>query len=140
MICSWISRTSAALLLAAGLALLFGADDVLPRLVPGFPRAAAWLGQLLGGAWIGVATINWHTRSALTGGIYGRPVVTLNTMLYLVSAMVLLTPARKPDAPAALAALAVPFMLLALAYGWLMFRGPFERDLKQHAASLAPRQ
>jgi len=44
------------------------------------------------------------------------------------------------DAPAALAALAVPFMLLALAYGWLMFRGPFERDLKRHAASLAPRQ
>ena len=31
--------------------------------------------QLLGGAWLGVATLNWFTRGQSIGGIYGRPVV-----------------------------------------------------------------
>ena len=59
-------------------------------MVPAFPPAAAWLGQLLGAAWLGVAALNWLQRTALLGGIYGRPVVFANTVMYVVSALSLL--------------------------------------------------
>ncbi len=72
-----ISVASATILLLAGLPLLFAPDAVLPR----FPVAGIWLGQLLGAAWLGVAALNWLSRSAVLGGIYGRPVVLANLAL-----------------------------------------------------------
>jgi len=63
MIFSVLSRISALVLLIAGITLLFAPDVVLPAVVPGFPTAAAWLGQLLAGAWLGVAALNWLQRS-----------------------------------------------------------------------------
>ena len=103
-----------------GLVLLFAPDFVLPRLVPGFPPSAVWLGQLLAAAWLGVAALNWLTRATLLGGIYGRTVVMPNVILYFVSAMALL----KAD----VWLLSVPAALFAGLYGWLLFRGPLERD------------
>jgi hypothetical protein len=123
-----VSRASAAVLLVAGVALLFAADVILPRLVPGFPPGAAWLGQLLGGAWIGVAALNWLGRSAVLGGIYGRPVVVANLTLHFVSALVLLRAATRAAAPGALLLAALPAASLALAYGWLLRRHPFPDD------------
>jgi hypothetical protein len=87
MISSLVSRCSAALLLLGGLALLFASDVVLPALVPAFPASAAWVGQLLGAAWLGVAALNWLRRRAVVGGIHGRPVVFANLVLYFVSAL-----------------------------------------------------
>src|SRR5215204_2503209 len=130
MMSTRISQVSAVLLLAGGLALLFAPDDILPRLIPGFPVAGAWLGQLLAGAWIGIAALNWYNRSTLLGGIYGRPIVLANAALYFMSATALIKVAGRGDTPVALAVLTVPFGLLAIAYGWLMFRGPFEGDVE----------
>jgi hypothetical protein len=67
------------------------------------------------------------------GGIYGRTIVTANTLLYFVTATVLLTPVTRSDTPAALWILAVPVGLFAGIYGWLLFRGPFTRDLERRA-------
>ena len=131
VISAFISRASAVFLLAGGIALLFGADDILPRIIPGFPPAGAWLGQLVAAAWLGIAALNWLNRSALLGGIYGRPIVLANTALYFVSAMVLLQAARPPAASRAVAVMIVPFGVFAVAYGWLLFRGPFERDVER---------
>lgn len=58
MISSLVTRGSAAALFLGGVALLFAPDLILPGLVPGFPPAASWLGQLLGAAWLGVAALN----------------------------------------------------------------------------------
>lgn len=80
-----LSRVSAVVLLVAGLVLLFAPDVALPALVPGFPPAAAWLGQLLAAAWLSVAVLNWLQRSSMLGGIYGRPMVVANLTLYLIS-------------------------------------------------------
>ena len=102
MISTVVSRVSAALLLAAGVVLLFAADAVLPALSPGLPASAAWLGQLLGAAWLGVAALNWLQRNQLLGGIYGRPVVFANLALYLVGALSLLGALRDPAAPRSL--------------------------------------
>lgn len=126
MISSLLSRVSAVVLLIGGAALLFAPDVLLPALVPGFPPAAAWLGQLLAAAWLGMAALNWLQRAAVLGGIYGRPVVLANLALYFVSALSLLRAAAGGAAPAAAwgaLALAAP---LAMAYGALLLRGPFD--------------
>ena len=124
MISSFITRTSAALLAAAGLPLLFASDVLLPRLIPGFPVASSWLGQLIAAAWLSVALYNWNSRETVLGGIYGRPSVNLNLVLYVVSAIALL---KVRDATLAVRVIAVPFALMAVVYGVLLVRGPFDR-------------
>lgn len=126
VISSLLSRVSAAVLLVGGAALLFAPDALLPALVPGFPPAAAWLGQLLGAAWLGVAALNWSQRAALLGGIYGRPVVLANLALFFISALSLLRALLRDAAPAALWSLLVPLAVLAAVYGALLLRGPFD--------------
>lgn len=124
MTSSIIARASAALLAAAGLPLLFASDAILPRLIPGFPVTSSWLGQVIAGAWLSVALFNWNSRETVLGGIYGRPSVNLNLVLYVVSALALL---KVSEATLALRAIAVPFVVMAAVYGVLLFRGPFDR-------------
>ncbi len=132
MITRQLSRASAIVLAAGGIALLFAADDILPRLVPGFPVAAAWLGQLVAAGWLAVAALDWLGQSALLGGIYGRAQVMANLALYFMSATSLLRVAMRGDAPAAVWIALVVSIPFAAAYGWLLFRGPLERDLAAH--------
>jgi uncharacterized protein (DUF2164 family) len=126
MISAWITRVSAAVLGLGGLALLFLPDVLLPALVSGFPAEAAWVGQFLGAAWLGVAALNWLQRAARLGGIYGRPVVLANLVLYFVSAMVLVRVLLGGGGTAGLWLLAVPMLVLAAVYGALLLRGPFD--------------
>lgn len=72
--------------------------------------------------------LNWHSRHRILGGIYGRPVVTANVILYWIGGMVLFNAARRPDAPRALWSIALPALTLAAIYLWLMLRGPLPRD------------
>ena len=123
------------MLLLGGLALLFASDAILPRLIPAFPAAGTWLGQVLAAAWLAIATLNWLSRSVLLGGIYGRPVVLTNAVLYFITAMVLLKIVTWADAPPALWLVVVLTVLLAGAYGWLLFRGPLERDFEIYRRS-----
>lgn len=139
MICTHLSRASAVLLLLGGLALLFAPDVILPQLIPGFPPAGASLGQLLAAAWLAVGALNWLSQASLLGGIYGRPVVSTNAVLYFMVTTVLLNDVAKRDAPAALYLLLVPIVPLAATYGWLLFRGPFDRDFDRYRRSHAPR-
>lgn len=117
-----LMRASALLLLIAGLSLLFAADMILPLSVAGFPADAAWLGQLPGAAWLAVAALNWLNKGSRLGGIYGRPVVLTNAVLYFVSAMVLLKVAALPEAPALVVVGAIVSVVFAALYAWLMFR------------------
>jgi hypothetical protein len=126
MISSRITIASAIVLFVGGLALLFAPDIVLGRLVPGFPPGAAWIGSLLGAAWLGVAALNWLHRTTLLGGIYGRPVVYPNFVLFLVSALVLVRVVLRPGMPAVIWLFAAPFFVLAVVYALLLFRGPFD--------------
>ena len=129
-----ISRTSAILLGLAGAALLFAADAVLPRLVPGFPAGGSWLGQLLGAAWLGVAALNWLSQGAILGGIYGRPVVLANAAVHFISALVLLKAAQGAGFDRTLLLLALPAAVLAIVYWLLLLRGPLARDLPPQPA------
>lgn len=126
MISSRLSLLSAAVLLLGGVALLFASDMLLPALIPGFPPAASWLGQFLGAAWLGVAALNWLQRGTRLGGIYGRPVVFANLLLYFVSALSLLRGLLGGGIPTALWAVFAPAAALAAAYAALLLRGPFD--------------
>ncbi len=120
---SAISRVSAVYLGAVGLALLFASDTLLPKMIAGLPPDAAWLGQLVAGAWLGAAVTNWNGRNNLLGGVYGRPLVNLNLMLYMVGALALV---KGGDGQLVLWLLTVPTSLLAIVYGALLLRGPFD--------------
>ncbi len=124
MISSMVSRASAGFLVLMGLPLLFASDALLPRVVPGIPAHATWLGQLLSAAYLSVAFYNWNTRSAILGGIYGRPAVLLNFGLYGISGLALLK--VSPTLPYVRLA-ALPFALLAGVYAVLLLRGPLDR-------------
>lgn len=121
-----VASTSAVLLCAAGLPLLFAADVILPRIIPGFPIASSWLGQLLAAGWLSVALFNWNSRHTVLGGIYGRPSVNLNLVVYVVSGLALL---KAREATLAVRAIAVPFVAMAVVYGVLLFRGPLDRPV-----------
>ena len=126
MISSLLSRISAIVLLLGGFVLLFASDAVLPALVPGFPPSAAWLGQLLAAAWLGIAALNWLQRSALLGGIYGRPTVLANVAVYFISALSMLRALLGQGVPSVLWAVFAPLVALAVTYSALMLRGPFD--------------
>lgn len=126
MISSIVSRSSAAFLLCLGLALLFAPDAILGTLTPGFPPQASWLGQLLAAAWLGIASLNWMQRTAIIGGIYARPLVSTNFVVYVVSALSMVRVVSTPGAVSGAWLLTVPMCVLAVAYAALMFRGPFD--------------
>jgi hypothetical protein len=108
---------------------LFAPDVVLPRLSPGFSAAALWVGQLLGAAWLGLSAFNWIHRRAVLGGVYERPVVCANLIQYFIGAIVLVRAAQRASSSSSTVPLwlmAVPAAALALAYGVLLFRGPFD--------------
>ena len=120
------------MLATGGIALLFASDVVMPRLVPGVPVSGAWIGQLVAAGWLAVAASNWVARSALIGGIYGRPLVMANFALYFVTATSTLRPAL--GAPSVLLwTIAVASTAFAVLYGWLLVRGPFARDFDERA-------
>lgn len=129
---SLIARTSAVILAAGGVPLLFAADSLLPALVPTIPPAAGWLGQLMAAAWLSIALFNWSTRNTTIGGIYGKPAVMLNLTLYLVSGLGLL---KAPAAPLAVRVVAVLLLAMAALYGRLMFGGPMDRTVTTAARS-----
>jgi hypothetical protein len=126
VISSLLSRASAALLLVGGIGLLFAPDVLLPRLLPGFPTAAAWLGQWLGAAWLAMALLNWMLRTVLMGGIYGRPIVMANLVLYVISALSLFRVLWSGRATQGLWFVLAPTAVFAVAYGALLLRGPFD--------------
>jgi hypothetical protein len=120
MITRLIASVSAIVSGTSGVVLLFAADVALP-LLTGLPPGAIWLAQLVGAAWLGIAALNWLSRGATLGGIYGRPVVIANVAAWFITSTVLL---KAPFAAGPVAAL-VPGAFAAL-YGVLLFRGPFD--------------
>lgn len=126
MISSLLSRASAAVLLVGGIVLLFASDALLPAVLPGFPPSGAWLGQLLGASWLAVAALNWLQRGAILGGIYGRPVVFANLVLYFISALSLARALFDGGAPSVLWLPLVVMGVMAAIYAALLYRGPFD--------------
>jgi len=129
MLSSHLSRASALFLGVAGFSFVFAAREMLVLLAPGTPRAATWIGQILGAALVGLGCLNWFNRHALLGGIYARPVVLANSMFYVVGALSVVgsSAALTTTRPVAQGVAAV-LGVFAACYAWLLFRGPLDRD------------
>lgn len=123
-----ITRFSAFILAAGGIALLFGSEELLTPVVPGAAAGVTLLGQLVAGGWLAMAWLNWNQRHLLIGGIYGRPTVLANFTLYLVSSSSLAHRVIGGDTPAVLVMLGLIFGVLTLVYATLLLRGPFGSD------------
>lgn len=137
MLSSHLSRVSALFLGVAGFAFVFAPRELLARLAPGTPPTAAWIGQLLGAALVGLGCLNWFNRHTLLGGIYARAVVLANTMFYVVGALSVFgasaaLTATRPMAQSVAGVLGV----FAACYAWLLFRGPLERDIATYRTTL----
>lgn len=119
-----IMAASAAVMAVAGLALLFAPAAVLSLYGVVLPRPELVLIQLLGAALLGNANINWLARSAVLGGIYGRPLIAGNLTHSFVAAMVLLRAALGgADRPAVWATVAL-YGLCAAGFASLLRRQP----------------
>lgn len=125
MVTRLLSHFSAFVLFVCGVVLLFAPDVVLPAVVPGFPPAGAWLGQLLAAGWFGVAVLTWLQRNAVLGGIYGRPTVLANAVVYFISALSLIRALHDHAAPPLTWIAVVVTGALAIGYWALLLRGPF---------------
>lgn len=117
------------MLFLGGAILLFASDTVLPRVTPDVEPAATWPGELIGAGWLALAALNWLSRDSVLGGIYGRPIVIANVALYFITAMVLLRVAVEGGGPGMLWVVGGATLLLAGIYGWLLLRGPVDRDI-----------
>lgn len=125
-ISSLASHASALVLAAGGLALLFVPRSIVAAIGAPSSTAADMVVQLLGAAWLGLAVLNWLQRGAIIGGAFMRPLVSANMMHYLVAVLVLWKgPPRRDSMLVWTATIVVG--LLAIVYGALLMKGPFDR-------------
>jgi hypothetical protein len=116
-----------------GAAILFCAAGVLALFLP--EELSAMLGtpgiatnplvmQILGGALFSLGMLDWMSRFATVGGIYGRPVVITNLTFFFIATTTLARRAIGSDGDvAAYAALAVG-AIFALWFARIMFGPP----------------
>ena len=121
-----VSHTSALVLAAGGVALLFAPRSIIAAVGAPPSTATDLLVQLLGGAWLALAGLNWLQRGAIIGGVFMRPLVFANTIHFVIAALVLWKAPQRHEA-AVVSSAAIVIGLLAIVYGALMMKGPFDR-------------
>lgn len=113
---------SALALLMLGLTALFFPDLA----ADGIGSGASVPVQLFGGGLLGFAALNWIGRSAILGGIYGRPIVVGNFGLGVSTAGTSISASLDGRLPGWGWVLAAVFTIHALGFFWLMRRPPWE--------------
>ncbi|MDQ3171426.1 MAG: hypothetical protein M3Q55_14925 [Acidobacteriota bacterium] len=83
--------------------------------------------QALGALYLALAMLNWMSRGATIGGIYGRPLVVANLLYFMMTGIVLARWAAE-SAPPGIMVLAAIHVLFAVCFGAVMFGSP-----KSHA-------
>jgi hypothetical protein len=116
---------SAAVLAAAGLALLFAADE-LQRYMNAASTAVmpAFTLQLWGAGLLGLASANWIARGVTLGGIYGRAIVLGNVAHWTIGGLAGLRAALDRPGAVGLWTVAAVYTVFAVAFGWLLRRDP----------------
>lgn len=125
---------TAGLFAAGGVVMLFIPDTVLGVLGAG-PKAPSWSVQLLAAAWWGFAALNWASRGAIVGGIYGRPLVVANWTHFLIGTLVLGRAALAGALGLVTWTVLGILVLFAGAFGVRLFVGPPEWELARSRAS-----
>ena len=82
--------------------------------------------QTLGALYLALAMLNWMSRGATIGGIYGRPLIVAN-LLYFMMTGILLVRWAAGGAPPGIIVLAAIHVLFATFFGAVMFGSPTPR-------------
>ena len=92
---------------------------------PDAPILAVFI-QALGALYLAFAMLNWMSRGATIGGIYGRPLVVANFLYFLMTGIVLVRWAAA-GAPPGILVLAAIHANFAIWFGSVMFGSPKPR-------------
>ncbi len=123
-----LMTASAVVLFAIGLAFSFLSQEILEATTGRASQAAAVALQLLGGAYLALAFLNWMSRGATLGGIYGRPITMPNFLHFAIVAITLIKLVQVwPEA--LLITAAATSSVLAAWFGLVVFNPPpMKRD------------
>lgn len=120
----WLMTSTAVLLAAVGGALTFLPQEVIGTLEATPHTPIVTLAQLAGAMAIAWAFMNWMSRGQRLGGIYNRPLALANVLHFFSGAMALLRVVVSGQAGPIEQVLVVPYLLLALWWGAVMFTSP----------------
>lgn len=109
--------SSAAFLAVLGLVLTFAPAEVLTT---DDPRTIV-VGQLLGADLCGAAFLNWMSRGAPMGGIYGRPLAIGNLVHFTVGGLALAKVASSLEPAWFVVPLTCFYLLFAVLFAWVAF-------------------
>jgi hypothetical protein len=82
--------------------------------------------QVIGALYLALAMLDWMSRGATIGGIYGRPLVTANVLYFTMIALALARWAAA-GAPPGILVLAAIHAVFAVCFGAVMFGSPASR-------------
>ena len=117
-------QSSALLLMILGVLLSFLPAEIASVMGLSHDLATQMALQLLGAVYFGFGMLNYMSKRAVVGGIYGRPLVVGNFSHFLIAALALLKAQDLLSTYPWLWALAIAFGLLAVAFGRLLFVQP----------------
>lgn len=116
--------SSALVNFAGALACLFAGGELLAAFGAAGTPLERVLVQLLGAGLFGFAMLNWMSRYAPIGGIYGRPLVAANLAHTVTAALALLHVIRGGSATGAVVAAFAFYAVFAIGFGVRLFGGP----------------
>ncbi|HEX7152782.1 MAG TPA: hypothetical protein VF618_14930 [Thermoanaerobaculia bacterium] len=80
--------------------------------------------QVAGALLFGFAMINWMARGSLIGAIYNRPLAVGNVAHFVIGALALGKAALQGPRPVGLIAIAVIYVIFAVAFAMVLFQSP----------------
>ncbi|AWW31174.1 hypothetical protein DN752_14140 [Echinicola strongylocentroti] len=127
-----IMTASAIFLFGLGIGFTFLPKELALHIGSGQSPVSIMMLQLLGALYIAFGTMNWMQKNSLIGGIYNRPLVLGNFGHFMIAGMALIKFVFSDFTIAHLMwGLAVIYLIFAVIFGSLMFRGPvLESDSK----------
>ncbi len=80
--------------------------------------------QIMGGLYLGFAVLNWMSRNAPIGGIYGKPLATANLLHFVVVGLMLLKEVFQGHLGGLFIVLAILYTVFAVGFASTLFRDP----------------
>jgi len=125
-----IMASSAVVLAAIGIGLMFLPEETLAYLNIGTSKSLLLILQLLGGLYFGFAMLNWMSQWSLIGGIYNKPVSVANFAQFFIGGMALIKDmTSNPEMPGVFWIIAVVYIVYAAIFGWLFYNQPASKDI-----------
>lgn len=115
--------SSAVFLAVSGVGITFLPQELLLHVGASPEGASLRLVQLLGAALLGFAALNWMSKGAHIGGIYGRPLAMANFFHFAIGATALVR-GTLHDFAVDIAVVAAIYTVFAVWFGLVLFTHP----------------